>query len=121
MKTSPKQSMRLITATMLSAVQQTRSGIKNIAKVALSFAATIAVALSSLFLSAEQEKGLAVYFLNVGQAHSALVVADGATMLIDGGNPQDSQLVYTFLKNKGITHLDYMVATHAHADHVGGL
>jgi len=42
-------------------------------------------------------------------------------MLIDGGNPSDSSLIYSFLQNHGITHLDYIVASHAHADHVGGL
>lgn len=28
---------------------------------------------------------------------------------------------YTYLKNKGISYLDYVIATHAHEDHVGGL
>ena len=67
------------------------------------------------------EKGFTIYFIDVGQADSALVVCDGKTMLIDGGNAADSDLIYTFLKNHGITHLDYIVATHAHEDHVGGL
>ena len=63
----------------------------------------------------------AVHFIDVGQADAALVVCDGETMLIDGGNREDSQLIYTYLKNENITHLDYIVATHAHEDHVGGL
>jgi len=62
-----------------------------------------------------------VYFIDVGQADSALIVCDGETMLIDGGNTADSDLIYTFLKNHGVSHLDYIVATHAHEDHVGGL
>ncbi|MDR0292817.1 MAG: MBL fold metallo-hydrolase [Oscillospiraceae bacterium] len=65
--------------------------------------------------------GLTVYFIDVGQADSALLLCDGAAMLIDGGNPSDSDLLYTFLKNRGVSRLDYIVATHAHADHVGGL
>ena len=69
----------------------------------------------------EAEKGFVIYFIDVGQANSALIVSDGETMLIDGGNPSDSDLIYTFLKNHGITHLDYIIATHAHEDHVGGL
>ncbi|MCL1807799.1 MAG: MBL fold metallo-hydrolase [Oscillospiraceae bacterium] len=64
---------------------------------------------------------LIVTFLDVGQADAALIECGGQTMLIDGGNPSDSDLIYTVLKNKNITYLDYIVATHAHADHVGGL
>jgi competence protein ComEC len=62
-----------------------------------------------------------VHFIDVGQADSALILCDGNAMLIDGGNVADSDLIYTYLKNQGITHLDYMVCTHAHEDHVGGL
>lgn len=65
--------------------------------------------------------GFQVYFIDVGQADAALVVCEGKTMLIDGGNADDSNLMYAFLKNKGISHLDYVIATHAHEDHVGGL
>lgn len=65
--------------------------------------------------------GFQVYFIDVGQADAALVVCDGKAMLIDGGNSADSNLIYAFLKNKGVSHLDYIIATHAHEDHVGGL
>jgi competence protein ComEC len=67
------------------------------------------------------EIGFAVYFIDVGQADSALIISDGATMLIDGGNVADSDLVYTFLKDRGVNRLDYIVGTHAHEDHIGGL
>ncbi len=63
----------------------------------------------------------AVHYIDVGQADCALVACDGAYMLIDGGNAEDSDLVYSYLKTNGISHLDYMVATHAHEDHIGGL
>ena len=62
-----------------------------------------------------------VHFIDVGQADCALVVCDEKTMLIDGGNKGDSSKIYTYLKNQGITHLDYIVGTHAHEDHIGGL
>lgn len=68
-----------------------------------------------------EESSFDIHFIDVGQADAALVVCDGETMLIDGGNRADSQLIYTYLKNEDVTHLDYMVATHAHEDHVGGL
>jgi competence protein ComEC len=67
------------------------------------------------------EPGLTVYFIDVGQADAALVRCDGGYMLIDGGNAADSDLIYAFLKNEGVSRLDYMVSTHAHEDHIGGL
>lgn len=71
--------------------------------------------------SIPNSSGFTVYFIDVGQADAALVVCDGKTMLIDGGNAADSNLIYSFLKKKGVSHLDYIIATHAHEDHVGGL
>ena len=65
--------------------------------------------------------GLQVHFIDVGQADSALVICDGHYMLIDGGNAEDSDLVYAYLERHGAEHLDYMVASHAHEDHIGGL
>lgn len=63
----------------------------------------------------------AVHFIDVGQADSALVICDGHYMLIDGGNAEDSDLVYAYLERHGASHLDYMVASHTHEDHIGGL
>ena len=62
-----------------------------------------------------------IHFIDVGQADSALVICDGRYMLIDGGNAEDSDLVYSYLERHGAKHLDYMVASHAHEDHIGGL
>ncbi len=64
---------------------------------------------------------LAVHFIDVGQADSALLVCGDGTMLIDGGNVADSSLVVSYLEQQGIDQLDYVVCTHAHEDHVGGL
>ena len=64
---------------------------------------------------------LAVHFIDVGQADSALLVCGEDTMLIDGGNVADSSLVVSYLDQQGIDQLDYVVCTHAHEDHVGGL
>lgn len=65
--------------------------------------------------------GFEVHFIDVGQADAALVLCDGKAMLIDGGNAEDSNLMYTYLKKKNISHLDYVVGTHAHEDHIGGI
>lgn len=68
-----------------------------------------------------EESTLTVTYLDVGQGDATLVACDGAYMLIDGGETSASNLVYSVLKDKDITRLDYIVATHAHSDHVGGL
>ena len=68
-----------------------------------------------------EDSSFAVHFIDVGQADSALVLCDGKSMLIDGGNAGDSSLIYTYLENLELDYLDYIVCTHAHEDHVGGL
>ena len=62
-----------------------------------------------------------VHFIDVGQADAALVICDGKVMMIDGGNRDDSDLIYSYLSKLGISHIDYMISTHIHEDHVGGL
>jgi len=61
------------------------------------------------------------HFIDVGQADATLIICNNETMLIDGGNVGDSDLIYTYLRDRGIEHLDYVICTHAHEDHAGGL
>lgn len=68
-----------------------------------------------------QDSSFSVQFIDVGQADAALVECDGHYMLIDGGNRNDSDLMYTFLKDRNVKHLDIVVGTHAHEDHIGGI
>jgi len=62
-----------------------------------------------------------VYFIDIGQGDASLILCDDSSMLIDGGQSKQSDKIYAFLKEKGIDHLDYIVATHPDDDHVGGL
>ena len=62
-----------------------------------------------------------VHYIDVGQGDCSLILCDGKAMLIDGGEASESSKVYAYLKKLGVNHLDYIVATHAHADHIGGL
>ena len=64
---------------------------------------------------------LSVVFIDVGQGDSELIVCDGEALLIDGGENEYSASVLNTLYSYGITKLDYLVATHPHADHIGGL
>lgn len=60
-------------------------------------------------------------FLDVGQGDASLLLCGGHAMLIDGGTADQSQKIYSILKQQSITHLDYIVCTHPHNDHAGGL
>ena len=71
--------------------------------------------------SAPQNSSLEVHFIDVGQADAALVLCDGYSMLIDGGNVGDSSKLFSYLKKHNISHLDYVIGTHAHEDHIGGI
>lgn len=59
--------------------------------------------------------------LDVGQGDAAILMCDGHYMLIDGGDTGCSNQMYSYLKRNEISYLDIVVASHAHADHVGGL
>ena len=62
-----------------------------------------------------------IYFLDVGQGDAACVLCDGKAMLIDGGPSKESSKIFSFLESHDVSSLDYIVASHADADHVGGL
>lgn len=62
-----------------------------------------------------------IQFLDVGQADAALITCDGQTLMIDGGNAADSSFIYSYLKSNNISNIDYMICTHPHEDHAGGL
>ncbi len=64
---------------------------------------------------------LKIYFLDVGQADSTLIINNNQTMLIDAGNNEDGNLIVKFIKSLGIEKIDYLVGTHAHEDHIGGM
>lgn len=63
-----------------------------------------------------------IHFVDVGQADCAVILCDDEVLMIDGGDRGDSDLVYSYLTNTlKIDTIDYMIATHAHEDHIGGL
>jgi competence protein ComEC len=65
---------------------------------------------------------LQIYALDVGQGDSALIITpEGKSVLIDAGPPQAADEVVAALRNRDVRSLDLAVATHPHADHIGGM
>jgi competence protein ComEC len=68
------------------------------------------------------QDSLQVAYINVGQGDSILIKdQQGFNALIDGGKSSAGPTVVAYLKQQGVSSLDVMVATHADADHIGGL
>ena len=65
--------------------------------------------------------GLEVHFIDVGQGDSTLLIYKEHAMLIDAGEDSQGTNVQNYLEKHGIKKLDYVVATHPDADHIGGL
>jgi len=64
---------------------------------------------------------LEVHFMDVGQADAILIKQGTSAMLVDAGNNADAEFVVQYIKAQGVTKLDYVIGTHPHEDHIGGL
>lgn len=62
-----------------------------------------------------------VHFINVGQGDATLIEASGINILIDAGPNNSADTVVKYLKKHKIKSLDYVIATHPHEDHIGGM
>lgn len=70
----------------------------------------------------ESENGeVVVKFLDVGQADSILVQSNGVNMLIDAGTNKAGATVVKDLQDLGVKKIDYLIGTHPHEDHIGGM
>ncbi|MDR2752808.1 MAG: MBL fold metallo-hydrolase [Oscillospiraceae bacterium] len=65
--------------------------------------------------------GFRARFIDVGQGDCELIECDGQFLLIDGGERGNEERVVRTLKALGVERLDFVVATHPHSDHIGGL
>ena len=64
---------------------------------------------------------LEVYYFDVGQADSALIINKDKVMMIDCGNNEDGEYLVDELDKLGIEDIDYLIGTHPHEDHIGGM
>ena len=63
-----------------------------------------------------------IYYLDVGQGDSELIcLPTGETILIDAGLKSGSDRLTAYLKELGVDRIDILIATHPHADHIGGM
>lgn len=63
-----------------------------------------------------------VHFLDCGQADCAfLELPDGKCMLIDAAESSFGKTLADYIRSRGYFHIDYVVATHPHSDHIGGM
>jgi competence protein ComEC len=87
---------------------------------------SVVVALTFMFIPMSATtnattKNMYVHFINVGQGDSIYIKApNGEDILIDGGNKDGSDLV-AYLKKQKVKDIEFMIATHPDADHIGGL
>ena len=68
-----------------------------------------------------KDGNLKIYFIDVGQADSILISNNNHNMLIDAGNNGDGEKLVNYFKSLNINSFDYVVGTHPHEDHIGGM
>jgi competence protein ComEC len=80
--------------------------------------------ISSTSSTSSQKYGakLKVHYIDVGQGDSEFIeLPNGQCMLIDAGVPDQGSTVVNYIKKLGHNKIDYLIATHPHNDHIGGM
>ncbi|MBR4728260.1 MAG: MBL fold metallo-hydrolase [Clostridia bacterium] len=71
--------------------------------------------------ASQKQSVLTMHAIDVGQGDCTLILCDGCSMLVDAGDYGYESRVLDYLAAQGVGKLDYIVATHPHSDHIGGL
>ena len=84
------------------------------------------LALATVCLPAQRRESLDIYFIDVEGGQATLFISpSGESMLMDAGNPgpddRDPNRILAVAKAAGLSQIDYMVASHHHSDHIGGV
>ena len=90
------------------------------------WAAALTLALSSVFVAADTGRTLDIYFVDVEGGQSTLIVTPaGESLLVDTGfagfDGRDAGRIVAAAHDAGITRIDYLLLTHFHWDHDGGV
>ncbi len=73
-------------------------------------------------INLELSKPLKAHYIDVGQADSIFIeLPNGQCLLIDAGDNNNGNQIANYIKSLDYNQLDYVVATHPHADHIGGM
>lgn len=64
---------------------------------------------------------MSVHFIDVGQGDCIFAESEGGCVLIDAGERGSEEVVGRYLRGLGVSKIDYVVATHPHSDHIGGM
>ena len=100
---------------------------KKLRRILWAAAALVAVLTGGLYAAdelgpqRELTADTAVHFIDVGQGDSALLLSGGQAVLIDAGTAESGTAVVRYLEELGVTEIYGAVATHPHADHIGGM
>jgi competence protein ComEC len=95
-------------------------------RIAVLCALVLSVVLASQAAAAPRAKPLQIYFIDVEGGQSTLIVTpSGQSLLIDTGWPgyegRDADRIVAAANQAGIKQIDYVLITHYHRDHVGGV
>lgn len=73
-------------------------------------------------LEKKETEKLSVHFIDVGQGDCIFAqMPGGKTMLIDAGSKGDGENIVDYITSIGVKKIDYVIGTHPHEDHIGGL
>ena len=68
--------------------------------------------------SNETKGNLEVHFINVGREDAILIRSSQKTIFIDGGSYSKKSIITPYLKALGVTHIDAMIGSHLHYNHI---
>jgi beta-lactamase superfamily II metal-dependent hydrolase len=103
-----------------------KPNVKGITTAAILLSVVTAITISTRHEDIQPNSPLAsneirVHYIDVGQGDATLIQSADNTVLIDGGDTKTQKKFINYLRSTGITSIDYVIATHPHTDHIGGL